>query len=206
VVEAIPADTPLPGELELRMSYREQDRQRFAGVEEILDIDVTLKEHYRQWIQQESAVLEKYPAPDIKPVIAFYESLLKKLDKGVLLLHLGFGTGWEAKTGAFLENNRYLWEKSILEYLQILWREKEKRDHRFMHILKDSRYLKCPQGHTRVEVAPRDALRVFCPQCRKDYGIDELGVIYPYPNSRKFVNTPRGLQPPGWIELIPETV
>jgi CRISPR/Cas system CSM-associated protein Csm5 (group 7 of RAMP superfamily) len=201
VVEAIPANTPLKNKLVLRMSYREQDRQLFQGTEEILDIATTLKNHYLQWLPREIAFLKKYPSADIQPVIQFYETLVEKLENGVLLLHMGFGTGWEGKTGTFLENNRYMWEKSILEYLKETRRESEKSSHPFTKLLKDYRYLKCPGGHIGVDVSRFDAFKVFCPQCRKDYNIEDLEVIYPFPKSRKFVFSIRSLLPPGWLEL-----
>ena len=201
VVEAIPANTQLKNELVLRMSYREQDRQLFQGTEEILDITTTLRNHYLQWLPQEIAFLKKYPSTDIQPVIKFYESLVEKLENGSLFLHVGFGTGWEGKTGTFLENNRYMWAKSILEYLKEIRREGEKRSHPFTKLLKDYRYFKCPQGHTGMDVSRFDAFKVFCPKCRKDYTIDDLEVIYPFPKSRKFVFSIRSLLPPGWLEL-----
>lgn len=201
VVEAIPANTLLKNELVLRMSYREQDRQLFQGTDEILDIATTLKNHYLQWLPREIAFLKKYPSADIQSVIQFYETLVEKLKNGMLLLHVGFGTGWEGKTGTFLENNRYMWEKSILEYLKETRREKDKRDHQFTKLLKDYRYLKCPQGHTGMDVSRDDAFKVFCPKCRKGYNIEDLEVIYPFPKSRKFVFSIRSLLPPGWLEI-----
>lgn len=204
VVEAVPAGTVLDAELVLRFSYRAKDRDQFQGIPEILDISTTLKEHYLYWIPQEIAFLSRYPSTGIKPVIDFYKSLLKKLENGSLLLHVGFGTGWQGKTGAFLEDNRYMWEKTILEYLKSIRKEKKKWGHQFMKLLKDpSRYLKCPRGHTRLDVSRYNDFKVFCPACKKDYGIDELGVIYPFPKSRKFVSSQRPLLPPGWLELTP---
>jgi hypothetical protein len=55
------------------------------------------------------SVLKKFPSPEMKPVIPLYESLLKKLENG-MLLQMGFGTGWEGKSGTFLEDNRFLGE------------------------------------------------------------------------------------------------
>lgn len=203
VVEAMPADTVLDAELELRFFYRERDRGEFRGIREILDISTTLKEHYLYWIPGEITFLKKFPSTEIQPVIDFYESLLKKLESGSLLLHVGFGTGWEGKTGAFLEDNRYMWERSILEYLKDT-RDRDKWGHPFMKLLKDpSRYFKCPRGHTRLDVSRRNDLKAFCRECKTDYGIDALEVIYPFPKSRKFVFSQRSLLPPGWLELSP---
>ncbi len=203
VVEAVPADTVLDEELELRFSYRERDRGEFQGIRELLDISATLKSHYQYWIPREISFLEKYPSVDIQPVIDFYKSLSRKLENGSLVLHVGFGTGWEGKTGAFLEDNRYMWERGILEYLKDIRRDKEKRGHTFTRLLRDSRYLKCPRDHTRLDISRHGRDRVFCPVCKVDYGIDELEVLYPFPKSRKFVFSQRSLLPPGWLELSP---
>lgn len=203
VVEAVPAGRVLDAELVLRFSYRETDRNRFRGIPEILDIAGTLREHYLYWIPREIAFLEKYPSTEIQTVIDFYYSLLKTLESDSLVLHVGFGTGWEGKTGAFLEDNRYMWDRCILEYLKGV-RDRDKWGHQFMKLLKDpSRYLKCPRGHTQLDVSRNGRDKIFCPGCKADYGIDELKVIYPFPKSRKFVFSQRSLLPPGWLELSP---
>jgi hypothetical protein len=203
VVEAIPADTHLKYNLDVRLAYRESDKESFKGVEELLDLSTTLRDHYRLWIKQECDFLKNYPSPEIDPVIDFYESLLKKLDNGSILLNMGYGTGWEGKTGTFLKNNRYMWERSILDYLKSCRRDSEKRSHRFTRILNDWRYLKCPQGHAKVSVSRYDDSKVYCRDCRKDYVLDDLNIVYPYPKSRKFVFSQRTLLPPGWLEISP---
>jgi CRISPR type III-A-associated RAMP protein Csm5 len=201
VVEAVLENTELDGELVLRFSYRETDRGMFRGVREILDISSTLKNHYLYWIPREIAFLTRYLSTEIKPVIDFYQSLLKKLENGTLLLHVGFGTGWEGKTGAFLENNRFMWNRGILDYLRSL-RDRDKWGHQFMKLIRNSsRYLKCPRGHSRLDLSRNGSDNVFCPECNTDYGIDMLKVNYPFPKSRKFVSSRGLLLPPGWLEL-----
>jgi len=209
IEEAIPPGTRLNQALHIRWRFRETDKTEFKGIREIIDLAVTLREHYSKWIPQEIEFLEKYPSPDIKPVIDFYKSLEKKIEAGAILLHLGFGTGWESKTGAFLKENRYMWEKSIMDFLINPKTNQPMYSHLFNSILKNTRYFVCPvcqRNDSRLGIPEQFNSKVRCFNCEVEYSLDKLKVQYPFPKSRKFAYYKNQLFPPGWIELIPVEV
>lgn len=206
LAEAIPPDIILKHPLTIRWSYREKDKTDCPGTAEIIDFSRTLQAHYQRWIKEEIKFIEannkdKRNFEKITQVQNFYGMLLKKLDKGAILLNLGFGTGWQGKTGAFLKDNRYLHGQGLLEYLKKC-DEKTSKSYFINKILTDGRYLKCPKNHNNLRI---DWEKLHCSQCNRDYRLDELSFIYPFPKSRKFafMNDQQKLFPSGWIQLIP---
>ncbi len=202
ITEALPPNIMLNHTLDIRLHYREKDKREFNGTTEIVDLPQTLREHYKRWIPREIAFLNKY-SNKIDTVIGFYENLVKKIEEGSILLHLGFGTGWESKTGAFLVSNRIMWEHSILDFLKDIIHSNYLYKHPFYKVLNDMRYLMCPHNHYLLSISNKNNSNVFCPVCRSEYPIDGLIVNHPFPKSRKFVLYNNSLLPPGWIELIP---
>ncbi|HLP44441.1 MAG TPA: hypothetical protein VK469_00745, partial [Candidatus Kapabacteria bacterium] len=118
----------------------------------------TLRDHYKRWIPQEIEILKKYPSKNIESVIQFYESLMKKLEAGVLLLHVGFGTGWQSKTGAFLEKNRFMWRNDIQDYLNKCKSAYQREKHIFTRVQRDGRYKNYPFPKSRKFVMSGNAL------------------------------------------------
>jgi CRISPR/Cas system CSM-associated protein Csm5 (group 7 of RAMP superfamily) len=149
VAEAIPTNVLLKNPLEIRLVYREMDKTLFPAVSRIVDFPGTLREHYKRWIPREIEILKKYPSKSIASVIQFYESLMKKLEAGALLLHVGFGTGWQSKTGAFLEKNRFMWKNNIQDYVNDCKWESQKRKHPFTRVQEDRRYKDYPFPKSR---------------------------------------------------------
>ncbi len=158
LVEAIPANVSLKQALEIRLVYREMDKNRFLGIPEIVDFSQTLRDHYKRWIPREIEILKKYPSKSIASVIQFYESLMKKLEAGALLLHVGFGTGWQSKTGAFLKKNRFMWRNDIQDYLNNCKSAHQKEKHIFTKVQRDGRYKNYPFPKSRKFVMSGNAL------------------------------------------------
>ena len=144
--------------MEIRLVFREIDKPLFPAVPRIIDFPGSLRSHYQWWIPQEIEILKKYRSQNIASVIQFYESLLKKLDTGSLLLHVGFGTGWQGKTGAFLEKNRFMWKNNIQDYVNDCRTENQKRKHVFTRIQNDGRYKNYPFPKSRKLVMTGNSL------------------------------------------------
>jgi len=196
--ESLAAGSSLKERLEFRLHYRQADLQ-LPGMNFLTDFCRTLGLHYGHQVRQELDFLKRFPGDSGRPIIAFYESLCKKLDGGAVLLQTGYGSGWSGKTGGVLEQNRLMWGRGILDYIRSV---PNKNSHRFTKILEDNRYLQCPMGHSHMRVVDNSLSTVFCKRCRKEYAPDLLETIYPFPKSRTWAGRP--LMPPGWLELIPD--
>lgn len=122
----------------------------------------------------------------LKPVFQFYKNLLNtasNLDEKSFILNLGWGTGWNFKTGGYIS-------KTDLDRVR--------RRFGLGKII-----LKCPLSHRGKDLKNnRNKRNFYCYKCKKEYPYEDVKhLIYPFPKSRKilfnFQDSPFAV--PGWV-------
>lgn len=124
----------------------------------------------------------------LNAVSLFYKNLLDRFgtfDNNNFILNLGWGTGWNFKTG------NYIPETDL---------DSVRRAFDLGRVIK-----KCPFNHSGRDLKHDKKKKIFyCYECKKEYSYEEIKqLIKPFPKSRKilFDSQERPFAVPGWVML-----
>ncbi len=186
-------------ELEVQIYENERDYEDFKNIFD--NLDKILKDYYLYEAKREKEFFENWGYKSFKnDIVNFYKNIIE--DKENIYIRIGFGTGWNDKTGGELIDNKIFWNNVLFYYINFKKRGYDK--HLFYSILKNSKkYFLCPHNHNHKElfIDRRDPKKIYCKDCRKSYDLSELKINFPFPKSRKLVKYNGKYYPPGWIKL-----
>ncbi|MGE5341733.1 MAG: type III-A CRISPR-associated RAMP protein Csm5 [Candidatus Omnitrophota bacterium] len=154
----------------------------------LLNIREIANKYARERIQDELTFYSGQK--DLEPISRFYQDLLNRMEacKGNgFLLNIGWGTGWNFKTGNWIN------EKNLDEV---------RRTFRIGKMIK-----RCPSNHEGKDLEFRSGGKFYCTRCQKEYDENKHSKPFkPFPKSRKilFDRFDRNGKPfsiPGWVML-----
>jgi CRISPR-associated protein Csm5 len=152
----------------------------------LLDLAKIARAYAKEKIEEE---LNFFSGQDkLNVVTQFYENLLKKLetmDDHSFIMNLGWGTGWNFKTG------NYMSEEEL---------DRVRRAFNLGRIINQ-----CPANHSGKDLKHNKQKKTYhCFKCRKDYPYEDIKqLLKPFPKSRKILFDSNGkpFSVPGWVML-----
>lgn len=156
--------------------------------EVLLEFPRIANEYAKRRIEKELAFFSGQN--NLKSIIQFYTGLMKTIEQcnsDSFVLNLGWGTGWQFKTGDYIGENDL---------------DKIRRKFDLGKIVK-----RCPQNHDNKEWEYSRNRKYYCNECRREYSQDQVNhFIKPFPKSRKILydhseNQGKPFSVPGWVKL-----